>query len=110
ITVSDEARQYLLSEGTDPRFGARHLKRAIDRLLVYPLSNLIATRQVSGGDILYIDFDGSIGALSFSKDGHWATAGVMSRCAGGSAAPPDNPRQETVSETVAWFRARSTKR
>ena len=44
--VTDSARDYLLREGTDVRYGARHLKRAIDRALVRPISNLIATRQV----------------------------------------------------------------
>ena len=44
-------------EGTDLKYGARHLKRAIERLLVQPISNLIATDQVRGGDCLSIDFD-----------------------------------------------------
>ena len=48
--VTNEARQYLLREGTDIRYGARHLKRAIERHLVQPMSNLIATEQVRGGD------------------------------------------------------------
>jgi ATP-dependent Clp protease ATP-binding subunit ClpB len=32
------------------KYGARHLKRAIERLVVQPMSNLIATDQVRGGD------------------------------------------------------------
>ena len=39
------------------KYGARHLKRAIDRNLVHPLSNLIATGQVRGGDLIRVDFD-----------------------------------------------------
>jgi ATP-dependent Clp protease ATP-binding subunit ClpA len=108
ITLSDPARQFLLREGTDPRFGARHLKRAIDRNLVYPLSNLIATRQVTGGDVIYIDFDGT--SLTFSKDGHWAAATVMSRLANASAEPPQTYGQGAMTDTVAWFRAKTTKR
>ena len=46
INVTDSAREFLLMEGTDVRYGARPLKRAIERLLVQPLSNLIATGQV----------------------------------------------------------------
>src|ERR1039457_2756836 len=37
------AKTFLLKEGTDTRYGARHLKRAIERHLVYPLANLLAT-------------------------------------------------------------------
>ncbi len=55
--VTTAARKFLLKEGTDTRYGARHLKRAIERHLVYPLANLLATGQVKLGDILRIDWD-----------------------------------------------------
>src|ERR1700732_4142318 len=42
FTVSDGSQDYLLEQGTDLKYGARHLKRAIERLLVPPVSNLIA--------------------------------------------------------------------
>ena len=57
FSVTPEARAFLLREGTDMKYGARHLKRAIERALVHPLSNLIASGQVHGGDLLRIDFD-----------------------------------------------------
>lgn len=63
-----EARQFLLAEGTDAKFGARHLKRAIERHLVFPLSNLIATRQVQLGDFLTIDFDAETSKLIFMRE------------------------------------------
>src|SRR6187399_2177104 len=44
---SDRAKQLLLDEGIDLKYGARHLKRAIERFLVFPLSNLVATNQVA---------------------------------------------------------------
>ncbi len=50
-------KQFLLEEGTDLKYGARHLKRAIERFLVYPLSNLVATQQVETGDYVGIDYD-----------------------------------------------------
>jgi ATP-dependent Clp protease ATP-binding subunit ClpA len=62
------ARKFLLREGTDLKYGARHLKRAIERYLVYPLASLLATEQVSPGDVLLIDWDGSEVGLKFSKD------------------------------------------
>ncbi len=45
--VTETGKAYLLREGIDPKYGARHLKRAIERLLVQPLSNLIATDQIT---------------------------------------------------------------
>src|SRR5713101_1358805 len=44
------ARRFLLQEGTDFKYGARHLKRAIEKYVVYPLANLLATEQVRLGD------------------------------------------------------------
>jgi len=66
IEVSPETRGLLLREGTDARYGARHLKRAIERRLVQPLSNLIATGQVAAGDRLFVDCDRE--RLVFSKE------------------------------------------
>jgi len=51
------AKEFLLREGIDLKYGARHLKRAIERFLVYPLSNLVATEQLATGDLVAIDFD-----------------------------------------------------
>jgi ATP-dependent Clp protease ATP-binding subunit ClpB len=65
--TTEEAKFFLLEQGVDIKYGARHLKRAIERLLVQPLSNLIATEQVSGGDCIRVDFDPSRGALTFLK-------------------------------------------
>jgi len=66
--TSDGARDFLLQEGTDLKYGARHLKRAIERLLVQPMSNLIATDQVRGGDCVQIDFDPEHKTLAFVKE------------------------------------------
>jgi ATP-dependent Clp protease ATP-binding subunit ClpB len=67
--ATDKARTYLLSQGTDMKYGARYLKRAIERLVVHPLSNLIATDQVSAGDWIELDFDPETQALTFEKIG-----------------------------------------
>ena len=50
------------------KYGARHLKRAIERTLVHPLSNLIASDQVRGGDLVQVDFDADLGALVFTRE------------------------------------------
>ncbi len=64
---TDEAKEFLLSEGIDLKYGARHLKRSIERFLVYPLSNLVATEQVETGDFVMVDFDATKEALMFTK-------------------------------------------
>ncbi len=43
------------------------MKRAIDRALVHPLSNLIASDQIRGGDLVQVDFDSELTCLSFVK-------------------------------------------
>jgi ATP-dependent Clp protease ATP-binding subunit ClpA len=62
-----EAKEFLLGEGIDLKYGARHLKRAIERFLVYPLSNLVATQQVETGDFVTVGFDSDTGVLNFRK-------------------------------------------
>ena len=64
---SDAAKEMLLQEGIDYKYGARHLKRAIERFLVYPLSNLVATGQIGLGDLVQVDLRGSDNKLIFSK-------------------------------------------
>ena len=68
FTVSDRAQDFLLRQGTDERYGARHLKRAVERWLVQPLANLIATGQVLAGDSVLVDFDPACSGLVFLKE------------------------------------------
>src|SRR5207248_6046501 len=62
------AKEFLLNEGTDLKYGARHLKRAIERHLVFPISNLIATGQIGLGDVIKIDLAASGSKLVFTKE------------------------------------------
>ena len=57
FTCTARAREFLLQEGTDAMFGARHLKRAIERHLVFPLSNLVATGQARSLETMIVDYD-----------------------------------------------------
>src|SRR5215468_6774120 len=66
--VTSEGRQFLLEEGTDQRYGARHLKRAIERYIVCPIARLVATAQVRQGDALVIDRQRGDKGLAFSRD------------------------------------------
>jgi ATP-dependent Clp protease ATP-binding subunit ClpB len=70
--VTSAGREFLLKEGTDQRYGARHLKRSIERFVVYPLANLLATEQVHLGDLVRIDWDGEHKQLTFIREGEGA--------------------------------------
>ncbi|HKS80509.1 MAG TPA: hypothetical protein VJR23_03310, partial [Candidatus Acidoferrales bacterium] len=70
--VTPAAREFLLREGTDLKYGARHLKRAIERYVVYPLASLLATEQVSLGDVISIDWNRDEIALTFLKEAEGA--------------------------------------
>jgi len=67
--VTTNGRDFLLQEGTDQRYGARHLKRSIERHVVYPMANLLATEQVRLGDMICIDWEPSDDHLHFVREG-----------------------------------------
>jgi ATP-dependent Clp protease ATP-binding subunit ClpA len=67
--VTGPGKEFLLQEGTDQRYGARHLKRAIERHVVYPLANLLATEQIHLGDLVCIDWDREQDQLTFVREG-----------------------------------------
>jgi ATP-dependent Clp protease ATP-binding subunit ClpB len=66
--ITNEGKQFLLQEGTDQRYGARHLKRAIERYVVYPIARLLATAQVRSGDVLLIDRHSGEERLAFTRE------------------------------------------
>ena len=70
------AREFLLREGIDMKFGARHLKRSIERHLVFPLSNLIATSQIRLGDLIVVDYDPARTKLTFVRNDEGALVGA----------------------------------
>jgi ATP-dependent Clp protease ATP-binding subunit ClpB len=76
--LTQPAREFLLQEGTDMKYGARHLKRAIERHLVYPLASLLATEQVSLGDVISIDWHGGELGLTFLKEAEGALMPIAS--------------------------------
>jgi len=82
FTATNPVKELLLEEGTDLKYGARHLKRAIERLLVQPVSNLIASEQVRGGDCIRIDLDRSLGRLNFTKEVEGLPSQTMMALAG----------------------------
>src|SRR5205085_2576971 len=76
FSCTPKVKQFLLKEGTDPKYGARHLKRAIERHIVFPLANLVATGQVKLGDFVRIDIEPD-GKLKFVKEAEGALVPVL---------------------------------
>jgi ATP-dependent Clp protease ATP-binding subunit ClpB len=64
---SRSVKDALLREGLDARYGARHLKRSVERFLVSPLSNLVASGQVMANDLILVDMDRETERFTFSK-------------------------------------------
>jgi len=77
--VTAGARKFLLQEGTDIKYGARHLKRAIEKFVVYPLANLLATEQIRFGDMLVVDWDEEKECISFHREGQGAVIPAPTR-------------------------------
>jgi len=77
--VTPPARHFLLQEGTDLKYGARHLKRAIEKYVVYPLANLLATNQIRLGDMLVVEKSNEEQCLSFHREGLGAVLPLPSR-------------------------------
>jgi len=101
--VTDAGRDFLLREGTDQRYGARHLKRAIERFLVYPLANLLATQQVRVGDLVRVDWDGVHNELTFvrEREGALIAPTGSEQETAGAELKTDGLGQETPIEAVA---------
>ena len=64
LTLTDAAIEFLVEEGYDERFGARPLKRAIQKYLEDPLSEKILTTEFAAGDEVEVDADPEGGGLT----------------------------------------------
>jgi len=87
FNCTPKVKQFLLQEGTDPKYGARHLKRAIEKNIVFPLANLVATGQVKLGDFVRIDLLGE-SKLTFVKEAEGAMVPVLLERYGAAAGAP----------------------
>jgi ATP-dependent Clp protease ATP-binding subunit ClpB len=67
FTVEPEAKNHILADGFNPEYGARHLKRAVERALVQPLSNLISSGQVHEGDWLSVGYNAGENRMFFNQ-------------------------------------------
>jgi hypothetical protein len=93
------------------KYGARHLKRAIDRSLVHPLSNLIATEQVCGGDLIRVDYDNEMGRMTFFTEVEGMQPYAMMQMVDAPVSPvPGAFATGTVVEAPRAVHARSSRR
>jgi ATP-dependent Clp protease ATP-binding subunit ClpA len=103
IELTPGARRLIVREGTDPAFGARPLKRTIQRLVENPLARALLKGEFKPGDTIKIDADAVSGTLVFSNDRSTVVADAGVRRDARSA-PSD---QEPVT-TTAGGRGRKT--
>lgn len=57
LEISPEAKDFIASKGYDPNFGARPLKRAIQKYLEDEMAEVIIEASVTEGDVIKVDFD-----------------------------------------------------
>ena len=104
FNCTPSARHFLLQEGTDSTFGARHLKRSIERHLVFPLANLLATGQIELGDLVTIDHKAGTSKLTFVREvggalvGDLATHGLLAHWV-----PPTRQQSPIASQVQSEF-------
>ena len=68
LEVSEAAKRFLASEGYDPVFGARPLKRAIQQYLLNPMSRAIVAGGYGAGDVVKVDAEpGEEGVITFER-------------------------------------------
>src|SRR5207253_11242187 len=97
FSCTQPMKKHLLDEGTDAKYGARHLKRSIEKNVVFPLANLVATSQVKLGDFIRIDRPD--GHMTFTKEAEGALVPVLLEKYG----------QEGAAASVAARATRSTR-
>ena len=100
------AKDFLLREGTDMKFGARHLKRAIERLLVQPISNRIATGQAREGDSIKVDWNRASDHLTFTREAEGLPFWAMTDSLGRAKFAPAFPTSRVFSFEAAKAQAR----
>jgi ATP-dependent Clp protease ATP-binding subunit ClpB len=75
LTISDEAKRLLSEEGYDVAYGARPLKRTIQRLIMNPLAIRVLEGEFDDGDLIRIDRVNGSNQLLFEKAGQVGAAG-----------------------------------
>lgn len=102
IEVTDEAKDFLVDKGYDEKFGARPLKRAIQKYLEDPFAEEIINGKISEGDLLVAkhEADASDLIISVVKEGFLKLPeGAQEALGAGDSDAPSNEAEETTSES-----------
>jgi ATP-dependent Clp protease ATP-binding subunit ClpB len=67
VELTDAARSYLVRIGYDPTYGARPLKRAIQKEVETPLARLLRKGEMRDGESVLVDYDAARGTLQFTS-------------------------------------------
>ena len=67
VVLSDEAKEYLATEGYDKEFGARPLRRSIQRLLEDPLSEELLMGKYKAGSTIVVSLNSEDQKLDFES-------------------------------------------
>jgi len=75
VRMYQRAYEYLAEQGYDPEFGARELNRAVDRLVITPVSEMVLTGEFRAGDMIDVLMDD--GGLTFRKGAPHSKKGAV---------------------------------
>jgi ATP-dependent Clp protease ATP-binding subunit ClpA len=67
IEIAPAAKEVIMSDGYDPAYGARPMRRSIQRLIQDPLSLRLLAGEFLSGETIVVDKDGETGKLRFEK-------------------------------------------
>jgi len=87
IKLTDVAKDYIAEKGYDEKFGARPLKRAIQKYLEDPIAEEIITAHLKSGDTLLVDYDAKEDRMTMKVEK--AKASKESKAKGNSEAPSE---------------------
>jgi ATP-dependent Clp protease ATP-binding subunit ClpC len=68
LTITESAKEYLAEEGYDPTFGARPLRRLIEREIETPLARMIIAGEVQEGQTVRVDYNGEKLILEVARE------------------------------------------
>jgi ATP-dependent Clp protease ATP-binding subunit ClpA len=67
LHVTEAAKEVVMADGYDPEYGARPMRRSIQRLIQDPLSLRLLAGEFLSGDTVVVDKDGDSAKLKFEK-------------------------------------------
>ena len=98
LELDPDAREWLASIGYDPAFGARPLRRALQKYIESPLSNLWLSNSVEPGDTVYISHEADSEGLKLEIRKALGAAGEEPKALEASTIAPDSSPDESAAE------------